>query len=493
MNKVRINDLARELEVKSRPILDALEAIGVSGKTHSSSIDEDQAVRVRAYFSGDRSGTTPKPAAEPSPNSICPMSPSRATPCAPSWSASRLSPRLDRRRLRVRPSAPPARPIAAPATTPAAPAQAAAPAVASAPVPAQPAVVQASAVPAQSVARRPLPAASYLCPTRAPASSRRRSPPRLRSRVPWLAAPPSSSLRQTPSPLTKPSVNHTGRRRRSASCGGTADTAGGSRGPTPAAPVVETPPAPEAVDETAAASPAAPARRVIMPQTGPRPIYTAPAPVAGAAPAAVPSSRRPRPGFPPAVPAEPPARVRPWAPPPAHAARCTPRAPSPGDLPVLADRAQRVPASPPAHVPVSLPVPASRRVLAEQPGGAPEGGPPAGMRPARPGQRRGGQRYEKVKEGPMKGFQPPPRYGGLQNVPRAGADHQDHHRHRKASRSRISPKSLKSAARTSFAVLLMKGVLVTVNQSLEGELVKDVARQFGADATVISVEEQLEK
>ncbi len=38
----------------------------------------------------------------------------------------------------------------------------------------------------------------------------------------------------------------------------------------------------------------------------------------------------------------------------------------------------------------------------------------------------------------------------------------------------------------------MKGVLVTVNQSLEGELVKDVARQFGADAMVISVEEQLE-
>src|SRR6201999_3354418 len=39
---------------------------------------------------------------------------------------------------------------------------------------------------------------------------------------------------------------------------------------------------------------------------------------------------------------------------------------------------------------------------------------------------------------------------------------------------------------------LMRGVMVTVNQSLDGELVKDVARQFGADATIISVEEQLE-
>jgi translation initiation factor IF-2 len=43
-----------------------------------------------------------------------------------------------------------------------------------------------------------------------------------------------------------------------------------------------------------------------------------------------------------------------------------------------------------------------------------------------------------------------------------------------------------------IATLLMRGVMVTVNQSLDGELVKDVARQFGADATVITVEEQLE-
>jgi translation initiation factor IF-2 len=43
-----------------------------------------------------------------------------------------------------------------------------------------------------------------------------------------------------------------------------------------------------------------------------------------------------------------------------------------------------------------------------------------------------------------------------------------------------------------IATLLMKGVMVTVNQSLDGELVKEVSRQFGADATIITVEEQLE-
>src|SRR5580698_8473896 len=68
MSKVRINDLARELEVKSRPILDALEAIGITGKTHSSSIEADQAEKVRAYFNGgSRSVNANKPAAEQKP------------------------------------------------------------------------------------------------------------------------------------------------------------------------------------------------------------------------------------------------------------------------------------------------------------------------------------------------------------------------------------------------------------------------------------------
>jgi translation initiation factor IF-2 len=55
MSKVRINDLARELEVKSRAILDALTHVGVTEKkTHSSSLEEDEAERVRLHF--QRSG-----------------------------------------------------------------------------------------------------------------------------------------------------------------------------------------------------------------------------------------------------------------------------------------------------------------------------------------------------------------------------------------------------------------------------------------------------
>src|SRR6266568_5513125 len=51
MSKVRINDLAREMEVKSRQILDVLGELGLGeGKTHSSSIEEHEAEKVRAQF-----------------------------------------------------------------------------------------------------------------------------------------------------------------------------------------------------------------------------------------------------------------------------------------------------------------------------------------------------------------------------------------------------------------------------------------------------------
>jgi translation initiation factor IF-2 len=117
---------------------------------------------------------------------------------------------------------------------------------------------------------------------------------------------------------------------------------------------------------------------------------------------------------------------------------------------------------------------------------------PNGMRPAaRPGQRRGGQRYEKTKEGPMKGFQPPPRYGGA-HIPQEPLPITKTITVTEGISVKDLAEKLEVRGKDLIATLLMKGVFVTVNQSLDGELVKDVARQFGADATVISVEEQLE-
>jgi translation initiation factor IF-2 len=51
MSKIRINDLARELEVKSKSILDVLPEIGVTEKkSHSSSLEDHEAEKVRIHL-----------------------------------------------------------------------------------------------------------------------------------------------------------------------------------------------------------------------------------------------------------------------------------------------------------------------------------------------------------------------------------------------------------------------------------------------------------
>ena len=59
MSKVRINDLARELEVKSKAILDTLPLVGVTEKkTHSSSLEEHEAEKVRVYLRSSAEGSS---------------------------------------------------------------------------------------------------------------------------------------------------------------------------------------------------------------------------------------------------------------------------------------------------------------------------------------------------------------------------------------------------------------------------------------------------
>src|ERR1700722_7743936 len=60
MSKIRINELARQLEVKSREVIDKLHELGIAEKvTHSSSIDEDKADQLRRYYSGESLNPTP--------------------------------------------------------------------------------------------------------------------------------------------------------------------------------------------------------------------------------------------------------------------------------------------------------------------------------------------------------------------------------------------------------------------------------------------------
>src|SRR5580698_10460592 len=54
MSKIRINELARELEVKPNVILETLAELGIADKkTHSSSLDDDVALQVRQRVTGE--------------------------------------------------------------------------------------------------------------------------------------------------------------------------------------------------------------------------------------------------------------------------------------------------------------------------------------------------------------------------------------------------------------------------------------------------------
>jgi len=116
---------------------------------------------------------------------------------------------------------------------------------------------------------------------------------------------------------------------------------------------------------------------------------------------------------------------------------------------------------------------------------------PGPSRPVRAGQRgRGAPRYEKNKEVALKGYSVP-RFGGPQ-IPQGDVPITKTITVTEGISVKDLAEKLDVRGKDLIATLLMKGVMVTVNQSLDGELVKEVARQFGADASVISVEEQLE-
>jgi translation initiation factor IF-2 len=110
--------------------------------------------------------------------------------------------------------------------------------------------------------------------------------------------------------------------------------------------------------------------------------------------------------------------------------------------------------------------------------------------PARKGAA-GKKRYEKSKEGPMKGFAPPSRFGGAQ-IPQGKVEITRTITVTEGISVKDLAEKLDLRGKDLIATLLMRGVFVTVNQSLDNELVKDVAAAFGADAQIISVEEQLE-
>ena len=472
--KIRINDLARELEVKSKQILDVLIKVGVTEKkTHSSSVEEDEAVKVRKYFH-DMSGASarksaggeefrPKidlskiskpgdalkailarkehadaPAAQPSPAPAVPKvivnkpaavvkPPAAAAPAVPaprmvtpeSVAQSRQAlkveaPKVEAPKAMVIPPTPAAVPPAAPA--------AATVEAAAAPVVAPPTAVEPVA-PAQSVAEVPAESA----------------PDAPQAEVPAAAAPVAPAAAAAPVK--------------------------------PAAPVV-------------------PARRMIVPQTGPRPVYTAPPPSVnpvtrpGQPVRGQPIFQRPRPGQPvaPGAPGAPGMRpLRPGERRPMHPTRT---APTPGGRPPMAGRPGMGtrPGGPPR--PGGL---LGGAAGAPPPGAAPRPGARAGAPSRRPGQRYQAPRGKQ--EGPMKGFTPPPRLSlSVEPLPITRAI---------TISEGVSVKELAEKleirAKDLIARLLARGVFATINQTLNEDLAREMARHFGAESSVISFEDKIQQ
>ena len=77
MSKIRINELARELEVKPNRILELLPEFGVEEKkTHSSSIDEDVAIAIKKKLGSFGLGLClPEPSGTITGPSLSPTSP----------------------------------------------------------------------------------------------------------------------------------------------------------------------------------------------------------------------------------------------------------------------------------------------------------------------------------------------------------------------------------------------------------------------------------
>lgn len=474
VDKIRINDLARELEVKSKAILDVLPQVGVTEKkTHSSSISVDEAEKVKAHFrqgGGDGSSRSASRRA------------SGEEDIKPKFDFSQISKPGDALKaiLQKQTPAPPAKPAAPVAAKPASPAPVAAKPAAPPPAAPPKAAAPSAEAPVSPKAPAAPPAPVPSAPVTEPVNVEELVQPAEKETEPEVPATPTTPTSAprliTPQPRQAPRIVMPPQAPASpaprAEEPPVEEIAAQAEPPKPVAP--PQPPSAQATSAPAKPSPSAPPRRLIVPQTGPRPVYTAPIrPAATSAPnmgTTRPPQGRPSPGRP--VPGQPIfQRPRPQQGAPGAPAGRPPLRPG-----------ERRPMHPTRSVPGGM-----------RPGGGlvGPGMPPPPPGPSRAPSRRPGQRYvpRGVKEGPMKGFVPPPRMI-VSNEPLPIT-------RTITITEGISVKDLAEKlgvrAKDLIARLLARGVFATINQTLDAELASDMSRQFGADTDVITFEQQAEK
>jgi translation initiation factor IF-2 len=443
MKKIRINELARELEVKAHEILDRLAELGVTEKkTHSSSIDEDVAIKLRRLFGHEVPEEAPEappaPAAPPEermPALVETLPPPEAAPAAypaPAAVEEKAAEPAAETLAPGRPAGRPSHPIRPPlaGTQPAPPAP-----VAQTP----PAAVVA---PGRPVPPPPKPVPP-LKPGQVLSGPRQPLPPGTAEAI-LPAAPPAGKPGTAARPLAPPHA-----------------------AAPPAAAGAALPGAPKPPARPLAGQPAA---RPVVP---PRPDLVAKLSQPRAATPGMPAPPPPRPGVP-ARPAGAPVPGQPIY-----------RRPLRPGQPIVARQAPGVRPGAPVRPGGPRPMhPTSRR-----PGMEPAVAPPPPDQQRRPGDKRGRPQRERVSEAEEKILRPTTRRPAQAGPPPVS---------REITISEgITVKELSEKLDVKASLVIKKlvdrNIFATINQTLDSKLATEVAREFGASTSTITYEEEAQQ
>jgi translation initiation factor IF-2 len=447
MKKIRINELARELEVKAHEILDKLPELGVSEKkTHSSSIDDDVADALRVAFGHEPVGASPAAEAAPAAAEEHPIEKIPEPAPVPNGSPSAPAPSA------VDTPAPPMAEKAAPEIAPARPALPIRPPLAGTPV--RPPV---SAAEASAATAPPPPPPAAEPPARAP-----------------IAAKPLPTAPRPGQVLSGP---------RQPFPGGTE----GVRSPAPSLPK---PPAPPPQRPAAPSRPQASAGNPPASVIAPGPSRTGPAKPALAGQPAVRPVVPPRPDLV--------AKLGQPRPP-------VPGAPAPRPGVPLRPQGAPVPGQPIYRGPIR---PGQPMVAKTGVRTGPPGARPGGPRPMHPTSRTG--RMEPGLAPPIPEQQRRPGHKpGARPQPRERTEEEKilrptGRRHVEAGPPPVSreitisegitvkelSEKLDVKANLVIKKLVDRNIFATINQTLDSKLATDIAREFGASTATISFEEE---
>jgi translation initiation factor IF-2 len=481
MKKIRINELARELEVKAHEILDRLPELGVAEKkTHSSSIDEDVAIKLRRLYGFDVPDLAPESESETAEETMHETAVAVAEPPEESPASHE-------------------RPVATEEPAPAAGS------------PAPPPVEEARPAPGSVAPIRPPLAGRPIHPPVLPHGTVRPEAPR--SAAPPVAPPPPAA--QPPSPPPPVAVIAPGRPALPAAKPLPGPAASGPRpgqilsGPRQPFPAPGAPSEGGRVSGPGAPMPGAVARPAIIQRPRPEmrpggPSQPAPPPSSLAGAPLAPSAGRTLAGQPaarPVVPPRPDLAIKLGGP---------PRSPMPG-----------APAAPRPGVPKasSAPVPGQPIYRGPIRPGQPMVAKP-GVRPSAPPGRPGGPRPQHpTSRGRMEpGLAPPPvePARGRPGDKRPGSRPQPRERHEEEKvlqpqrrhvvagpppinreitiSEGITVKELSEKLDVKAALVMKKlmdrSIFATINQTLDSKLATEVAREFGASTATVSYEEE---